>query len=399
MKPHLKSPSTQSYVTIWSKLGRENKLCFPCFLILLLASATRWLPAQQPTTWWPDPNSGVMWTGTVTLPRANLNFEQAQARCAGVTIGGYSGWRLPTLAEVDSATGSDTVYGTVVVGSGRRNVAPTDEINYSDPRPSSNLKFNSFSLWPIWTSTSAGQDKVYVQLWTPPGRTYAAGVTERGVSTGYAQAFCVRPMEPDLLQLAKDAHPPSPVTGIPQLKSIALLVQAEDALAQDQFSDAVSFAKQGLALDPKSIRALDDIGMASAYAGNWADALSNLQAAKTLDKYFTATTDDLKWVEGAQKEVAADPNALHAWVLVHDADVAQDAKRYEDAISAANQVIALEPDWPEGPDRLGLALGGLDQWQDAITALTKAVSLDKHHETNAKQDLKNAETIEKKKRK
>jgi len=202
-------------------------------------------------------------------------------------------------------------------------------------------------------------------------------------------------MEPDLLQLAKDAHPPTPVTGIPQLHSIALLVRAEDAINADDFAEGISDAKQALALDPKSIRGLHDLGIASAYSGSWAEALSSLETAHSLDKNLAQTNDDLKWVKAIQKQAAADPNATKARVLVHDADVAQSDESFERAIAAADQVIALEPSWPEGYDRLGLALGGVNQWQDAIAALTKAVSLDKHHETNAKQDLKNTKQIQK----
>ncbi len=206
-------------------------------------------------------------------------------------------------------------------------------------------------------------------------------------------------MEPDLLQLAKDAHPATPVSGLPQLKSIALLVQAEDALAADNFSGAVAQAKQALALDPKSIRALDDIGVASAYSGNLAEALANLEAAHSLDKFLAETNDDIKWVRAVQKQATTDPKALQAWVLIHDADVAQAEERYEDAVTAANKLIALEPSWAEGYDRLGLALEGLDQWPDAIAALTKAVSLKKHGATNAMQDLANAKDFWKKEQK
>ncbi len=163
----------------------------------------------------------------------------------------------------------------------------------------------------------------------------------------------------------------------------------------DHFPEGIADAKQALTLDPKSIRGLHDLGIASAYSGSWAEALSSLETAHSLDKNLAQTNDDLRWVKAIQKQAAADPNAMQAWVLVHDADVAQSDESFERAIAAANEVVSLEPSWPEGYDRLGLALGGVNQWQDAITALSKAVSLDKHHETNAKQDLKNAEQIQK----
>jgi hypothetical protein len=354
-------------------------------LASILAGTAHGLSAQQPTTWWPDPTTGIMWTGNLVGPVKSIDYQQAQARCASVTIGSYTGWRLPTVDEINAATIGYTAYYTVHQG-------PHGVLDHEDSAPVSELKFNNFSAWPLWTSSPADQDKIYVINFSRPGKKFPVKPTATG---GYAQAFCVRTMEPDLLQLAKDAHPPSPVTGLSQLQSIALLVKAEDALDSDQFDAAVSDAQQALVLDTKSIRALHDMGIADAYAGRWTEALATLDTAHTLDKNLTETYDDIKWVQGFQKEAATDPNAIHAWVWVHDADVAQSDKRYEDAIAAANRVIAVEPTWPEGYDRLGLALGGVDRWPDAVTALSKAVSLDKHKETNARQDLKNAKKIHK----
>jgi tetratricopeptide (TPR) repeat protein len=164
----------------------------------------------------------------------------------------------------------------------------------NSPQPASQLKFNGFSLSPLWTSTVAGEGEVYIKRWSPPDSTYTVKVTDKGTATDYAGVFCVRSLEPDLLQLAKDAHPPTAVTGVPQLQSIALLVKAEDALATDQFDEAITQGKQALALDPNSIRAFDDIGMANAYAGNWPDAIAALNKAVSLDKHHeTSAKQDL----------------------------------------------------------------------------------------------------------
>jgi tetratricopeptide (TPR) repeat protein len=345
-----------------------------------------------------DPASGVMWTGEfIDPPSPYADYATAQGICSLLSVGGYTGWRLPSLDEFSTAVGPAFVYRVLDPANRIDRPSGVKKLDYNSPSPSSELEFNHFSLSPLWTSTSAGQGRVYLKKWTPPGSSVAVEMTLRGRDAGYAGVFCVRQMEPELLQLAKDAHPPTPVTGVPQLKSIALLVQAEDALDADDFAGGISDAKQALTLDPKSIRALHDIGIANAYSGNWAEALSNLETAHTLDKSLAETNTDLKWVKTFQKQAATDPNAMQAWVLVHDADVAQSDKSFEDAITAANRVISLEPSWPEGYDRLGLALGGLERWPEAIAALSKSVSLDQHHETNAKQDLKIAKQMQKKK--
>jgi len=353
--------------------------------VSLLAATTSQAVGQQPTTWWPDPASGLMWTGSMFDHSHGINFQQAQAECDGFTLAGYSSWRLPTLAEVNAVLAPTTGYRQFNARDGRLIV------DYSSPSPTVKMKFVESSDWPVWTSTVAGPGRIYVRQFGLPQPTFTVSLTDK--SNSFPAVFCVRPMEPDLLQLAKQAQPDKPVTGLSQLQAIALLAKAEHSFDQDQFAEAIAGAKQALALDAKSIRALDDIAIASAYAGNWADALANLNAASRLDKDQPETKADLKWVKSVQKQAAADPKALQAWTHIHDADVAQAAEAYEDAVASANQAIALEPGWPEGYDCLGLALGGVDRWPDAITALEKAVSLDKHGDTTAKADLKRARSV------
>jgi hypothetical protein len=363
------------------------------FLLSLLFGFGQSSHAQQPATWWPDPATGIMWTGSEADPKGwRPNYSVAEGKCAALTTGGYTDWRLPTLDEFTSVAEPATFYAA-------HNARRTGQviIEYSAPAPGSELMFNGFGSAPLWTSTPAGPGQFYLKDWTPPGSSHAAKVTDQGDATGSAAVFCVRAIEPELLHLAKDAHPPTPVTGVQQLKSVALQVRAEDATKADNFAEGISDATQALALDPKSIRGLHDLGIASAYSGNFAEALSSLETAHSLDKNLTQTNDDIKWVKAIQKQAATDPKAMQAWVLVHDADVAQSDESFERAIAAANEVVSLEPSWPEGYDRLGVALAGVNQWQDAITALSKAVSLDKHHETSAKQDLKTAKQMQKKK--
>ena len=243
----------------------------------------------------------------------------------------------------------------------------------------------------MWTTTLDTQGLLTQKEWTPPGLNSHGKPTDRGFPS-----FCVRTMEPDLLALAKQGHPPTVVTGLPQLKSVVLLVQAEDAMDRDDFEAAIPLARQAIVLDAKSARAFLDIGTADAYLGNFADALSNLKTAHGDDKTLSLATENTKWVKSLEKEVPNDPKALPTWVLVHDADVALAAEQWDAAMAAAKQVIVQEPEWPQGYHRLGLGLAALGRKDEALAALTKAEKLDKGKETTAKVDLKDLETGAKK---
>jgi hypothetical protein len=51
---------------------------------------------QQPT--WTDPAAGLMWTATDN--GSNVTWQQASNYCQNLSLGGYSGWRLPTIDEL-----------------------------------------------------------------------------------------------------------------------------------------------------------------------------------------------------------------------------------------------------------------------------------------------------------
>ena len=92
-------------------------------LLCLTVSVTQCCLAQgwtkDPTTWWPDSSTGLMWAGQVhgnphpnpndqfaccVLGRNGLSWQQANDYCSALQLGGFAGWRLPTLDEVKAAT-------------------------------------------------------------------------------------------------------------------------------------------------------------------------------------------------------------------------------------------------------------------------------------------------------
>jgi hypothetical protein len=46
---------------------------------------------------WTDPATGMIWAGQDN--GADINWSQASSYCANLQLGGYSGWRLPTIKE------------------------------------------------------------------------------------------------------------------------------------------------------------------------------------------------------------------------------------------------------------------------------------------------------------
>ncbi|HEY1211271.1 MAG TPA: DUF1566 domain-containing protein [Terracidiphilus sp.] len=53
---------------------------------------------QQPT--WTDPATGLMWTSRDNGD--DVTNQEASNYCQNLSLGGYSGWRLPTINELKS---------------------------------------------------------------------------------------------------------------------------------------------------------------------------------------------------------------------------------------------------------------------------------------------------------
>jgi hypothetical protein len=67
---------------------------FPIVLCLILGP-TQLCSAQSPkvpTTWWPDPATGLMWTGQSSYSlRGTMTWDDAGAYCSSLTLAGFSG--------------------------------------------------------------------------------------------------------------------------------------------------------------------------------------------------------------------------------------------------------------------------------------------------------------------
>jgi tetratricopeptide (TPR) repeat protein len=146
----------------------------------------------------------------------------------------------------------------------------------------------------IWTSTMYGQQSAYA--------VYAGDSTPESGSKSFGYtALCVRPMEPDILQLAKDAQVKSPVPDVQTLKAYGMIVHAHDAFAIAQYQKSITQANAALALKPKFAPAYWAMGVSYGMLGQWDQAVTNLQTAVKIDKYYNNPKAALKWALQGQK--------------------------------------------------------------------------------------------------
>jgi hypothetical protein len=68
-------------------------------LIVLLYAGVQAALGQESAKVWEDPSTGLMWT--VEDSGTDLNWNQANAYCEELTLGGHSDWRLATLEELE----------------------------------------------------------------------------------------------------------------------------------------------------------------------------------------------------------------------------------------------------------------------------------------------------------
>jgi tetratricopeptide (TPR) repeat protein len=108
-------------------------------------------------------------------------------------------------------------------------------------------------------------------------------------------------MEPDLLQIAKDAQPNRPVPDVLTLKAYIPLNKARQSYQAGQYQESINQAKNALLVKPDFVPAYWAIGISYGRSGQWDLAITNLETALKIDKDYGDAKDALKWATESQK--------------------------------------------------------------------------------------------------
>ena len=291
-------------------------------------SLTRCCFAQEwtkdPTTWWPDPSTGLMWTGqahgsahpdpkhqsgATVLGRNGLNWAQAGDYCTALSIGALAGWRMPSLDEFKAVTAvrdtrvtSDRYYGEP------KDLAAMDDVNAMGRWEILYFKggISTFGDMMLWTSTLSQTDPKSAWLvevgspWqvqkNPSPRIYTAEMPY-----AFMGAICVRPMEPDSLQTAKAAAVNHPVPDIHTLQTFIPLNKARLAYQAGNYQESITQAQTALSLKADPAVANWGIGISYGRLGQWDEAITSLQSALAINKSLADAETALKWAKDGLK--------------------------------------------------------------------------------------------------
>jgi hypothetical protein len=248
-----------------------------------------------------------MWTGQSSFQlRGAMAWDDAGSYCSSLTLGGFSGWRLPTLDEM---RGAEYFFP----------VTDTDKNGFDQTIPYLGMKggISISYLTRVWTSTSGGDQQYVSVLMGPPDVARvlfkpklwerildpAEPIAHERVSkvSDRNAVLCVRPIDPDLLQIAKEAQVGQPVPDLLTLKANVPLNRARQAFQSRDYQAAIAQAQSALAIKPEVAPAYWAIGISYGSLGQWDQAISNLESALKIDKDYGDAKTALQWAKDGLK--------------------------------------------------------------------------------------------------
>jgi len=302
--------------------GRLNTYVRTLFIwVSITVSVTQFCRAQglgagplckDPTKWLPDPASGLMWAEhdyvrPYHIKWTGLKWQEASDYCSALKIGGLSGWRLPTADEVKGI--EYTRHGVVTTYSESYSCHKIAtgicyNVEYSDPHDVITLKIDIGSEdWSgsIWTSTPSPTDEKSAVV-VSPELTFKPVLRTKTQATYYSAitALCVRPMDAEILQVAKDAQVGAPVPDLQTLKANVPLTKARLAYQAGQYQESITQAQNALSIEPGMQKAYWGMGVSYGMLGQWDLAIANLNSASKLGKDDEVKAA-LQWAKASQK--------------------------------------------------------------------------------------------------
>jgi tetratricopeptide (TPR) repeat protein len=234
-----------------------------------------------------------------------MNWDDAGTYCSSLVLGGFSGWRLPTVPEMRS---EEYLYP----------VTTTDKNGFDQTIDYLGFKGNvqTVEATRIWTSSVAGNQEYFSVFMGPPdvfgilfkGQFKAALNPDRSEAHERVSklsdrngALCVRPIDANILQLAQAARPSHPVPDLLTLKANVPLNLARLSFQAGRYQDAVTQSQVALVIKPDLADAYWGIGISYGMVGQWDQAISNLESALKIDKGFGDAKDSLQWAKDSQK--------------------------------------------------------------------------------------------------
>jgi hypothetical protein len=241
-----------------------------------------------------------------------LNWQEASDYCSALKVDGLSGWRLPTVDEVKGI--EYTRHGAVTPYSGQPYTVPCGPNDtkicwvypggITPPHDQLTLKIDIGSLdtsCSIWTSTPSATDQKSALVVSPELTSVPVLRTQSNATRFSAiAALCVRPMEPEILQIAKDAQVGAPVPDLQTLKANVPLTKARLAYQAGQYQESITQAQNALSIEPGLQTAYWGMGISYGMLGQWDLAIANLNSASKLGKN-DEVSGALQWAKASQK--------------------------------------------------------------------------------------------------
>jgi tetratricopeptide (TPR) repeat protein len=298
-------------------------LCLTVF-VTQCCLAQEW--TKDPTTWWPDPSTGLMWTGqghgsphpdpklqsgTSVLGRNGLNWQQAHDYCAALKLGALTDWHMPSLDEFRAITEvRDTAVTSAAFYGEPKDLAAIDNVIASGRYDSLYFKsgINIFGNMMIWTSTLSQTDPKSAWL-VEIGAAWPAKKNSTDVPSIYTAeathafmgAICVRSMEPDIAAAAAAAQVFNPVPDLQTLETFIPLNKARLAYEAGNYQESIAQAQTAISLKADPATGYWGIGISYGRLGQWDQAIASLQSALVIDKNFGEAVTALRWAKDGLK--------------------------------------------------------------------------------------------------